>query len=301
METSLIDKIVALANADDQIRAVILEGSLAAGFQVDELSDYDVNIFARSCDNYLDDDRWMEAIGAVLLYQKEEFQFYEAVVPTRLVLFRNRQRVDFSFWTIDLLADLVRGYKVYESYQVGYRVLVDKDSLAGQLKPPTGVGFVISPPERDEFLQTIYDFWFEAYCVAKYLSRLDIWFAKLIENRYIKDHLFRMVLWDHQADRSWQPDPILHTEGKRFESWASPQLVEQISRCFSVYDAGATWESLSAMVSLFNRLARKVASQLHIPYPQQVERDLLSYLAFLKDRTVDPDTQESEQLFKHEE
>lgn len=285
METSLIDKIVALANADDQIRAVILEGSLAAGFQVDELSDYDVNIFARSCEHYLDDDIWMEAIGAVLLYQKEEFQFYEAVVPTRLVLFQNHQRVDFSFWAIDLLADLLRGDKVYESYQVGYRVLVDKDGLAGQLKPPTGVGFIILPPDRDEFLQTIYDFWFEAYCVAKYLARRDIWFAKLIENRYIKDHLFRMVLWDHQANRSWQPDPVLHTEGKRFERWASPQLVEEISRCFSVYDAGATWESLSAMVGLFNRLARKVSSQLHIHYPRQVERDLLSYLVYLKDRS----------------
>jgi hypothetical protein len=55
------------------------------------------------------------------------------------------------------------------------------------------------------------------------------------------------------------------------------------------------------MVSLFNRLARKVSSQLQIPYPQEVERGVLSYLAFLKDRMVDPDTQESDQLFNHKE
>ncbi len=106
MDSDIIDKIVALANADDAIRAVVLEGSLAAGFQVDELSDYDINIFARDYERYLVDDRWMASIGPVLLYQKEEFRYDDAVIPTCLVLFQDRQRVDFSFWHLDLLADM---------------------------------------------------------------------------------------------------------------------------------------------------------------------------------------------------
>ncbi len=69
MDISLIDKIVALAHADDDIRAVILEGSLAAHFQVDELSDYDINIYARKYASYLEDDQWMRQVGDVLLYQ----------------------------------------------------------------------------------------------------------------------------------------------------------------------------------------------------------------------------------------
>jgi len=47
LPNTLIEKIIALAHADEDIRAIILEGSLAAGFQVDELSDYDVNIYIR--------------------------------------------------------------------------------------------------------------------------------------------------------------------------------------------------------------------------------------------------------------
>lgn len=286
MEQSILDKIIALSNADEQIRAVILEGSLTTGSYVDELSDYDVNIFAKRYDHYLDDDSWMEGIGTVLLYQKEEYMFYKDVVPTRLVIFRDYQRVDFSFWKLDILADIVRGDKVYESYKAGYKVLLDKDKLAEQLQPPNGVGFVISPPERDEFLQTTYNFWFEACCVAKYLSRNDLWFAKLIENRYIKDHLYRMIIWDQLADHGWQPDPRLHLEGKHFESWASPRLLEEVSGSFSVYDSQATWKSLSAMVGMFNRLARKVSSQLTITYPEDAEKRVLSYLATLKERAI---------------
>ncbi len=288
MNTSLIAKIVALAQEDEDIRAVILEGSFTANFQVDELSDYDVNIFARNYDKYLSDDRWLGKIGEVLLYQKEQFQFYGTIIPNWLVVFRDRERVDFSFWHLQLLSDMVQGDKEYESYKNGYQILVDKDRLAEKLRPPDGSGFYVSPPTRDRFLQTIYDFWFEAYCVARYLSRRDLWFAKRIEDSYIKDHLYCMALWHHQAEKGWKPDPLLHLEGKRFEKWASPELIEAIGRCFSSYDVESTWKSLFAMVGLFGQIARKTAIQLGIEFPERVERDVLDYLEYLKTRGSEP-------------
>jgi len=158
---------------------------------------------------------------------------------------------------------------------------VNKDHLAGQLKAPNGTGFFISPPNRDRFLQTLYDFWFEAHCVAKYLSHKDLWFAKRIENSYIKDHLYRMTLWHHQAANGWNPDPLLHTEGKRFEKWAAPELINAIQKCFSPYDVESTRNSLFAMIEVFNRLARQTALQLHIEFPDRTERDVLEYLEYL--------------------
>ena len=141
MDAGLLDKIVTFALADEDIRAVILEGSLATGALVDELSDYDINIYARRYEPYLRDDRWMSRFGEVLLYQKEEFQFYAASIPTRLVLYLGGQRIDFSFWQLDLLSEMASGTKEYESYKNGYQILVDKDRLAEQLKPPSGAGF----------------------------------------------------------------------------------------------------------------------------------------------------------------
>ena len=284
MNSALIDKVIALAQADEEIRTVILEGSFAVHSQVDELSDYDINIFARRYEKYLVDDLWMSQIGNVLLYQKVQFQFYDAVVPTRLVLFRDRERIDFSFWSLPLLSDIVTGDKEYESYKNGYQVLVDKDHLGGRLRPPSGTGFSIAPPGRDRFLQTVYDFWFEAYCVARYLSRGDLWFAKRVEDSYIKDHLYRMILWHHQATNAWKPNPLLHIEGKRFEKWASPELLAAIARCFAPYDVDATWSSLFAMVEVFNQLARYTSVQLQIQYPDRVERDLIAYLRYLQGR-----------------
>jgi aminoglycoside 6-adenylyltransferase len=282
MNAALIARIVALAQADEDIRAVILEGSLTTDGPVDELSDYDINIFSRDYERYLADDRWMEQLGDVLLYQKEEISFYGAALPSRLVVYRDRPRVDFSFWPVPLLADMVRGAKTYESYRNGYVVLVDKDGLAAQLPPPDGCGFQISPPSRDTFLQELYDFWFEAYCVVKYLSRGDLWYAKRIENRYIKDDLYQMALWHHQAGRGWPHDPVLHIEGKRFERWASPELLDEIGGCFSGYDLQETWDSLFAMVALFGRLARLTAQRLDVAYPEHKEARVIDYLRMLQ-------------------
>jgi aminoglycoside 6-adenylyltransferase len=282
---TVIDRITALAHADPDIRAVILEGSLAVNSKVDELSDYDINIFAVHYEKYLVDDAWMSQFGPVLLYQKEQFLFYDAVIPTRLVLYQGRPRIDFSFWHPKLLSDIVQGDKEYESYKNGYRILVDKDRLAERLKPPAGDGFPVVQPSRDEFLQTLYDFWFEAYCVAKYLYRRDLWYAKMIENRYIKDHLFRMMLWDHQAENAWAPDPLIHREGKRFEKWASPEIMDAVSTCFSTYHVEDTWNSLFAMIELFARLAKRTSAHLRIAYPLEVEQDVVRYLQYLKDKS----------------
>jgi hypothetical protein len=73
MNTFLIDNIVALAQEDEDIRTTILERSFSTHSHIDELSDYDVNVFARNYDKYLADDHWMSRIGEVMLYQKEQF------------------------------------------------------------------------------------------------------------------------------------------------------------------------------------------------------------------------------------
>jgi aminoglycoside 6-adenylyltransferase len=282
MDEGLLEKIVNFASADDSIRAVILEGSLAVGDQVDALSDYDINIYAHSFEHYLNDDGWMSQFGEVLLYQKEVFQFYGTTIPTRLVVFHSGLRIDFSFWQLDLLSDMAQGTKVYESYKNGYRNLVDKDGLAAQLQPPDGSGFQVRQPGRDELLQTIYNFWFEAYCVARYLRRGDVWYAKLIENRYIRDHLYSLALWQHQAENGWKLDSRLHLEGKRFEKWADAGLIREIAKTFSIYDVEATWESLFAMLFTFNHLARQTANRLQIAYPERVEQNTLDYLRSLR-------------------
>jgi aminoglycoside 6-adenylyltransferase len=286
MDNAIISKLVGFAEADDAIRAVILEGSLAAGRFIDDLSDYDVNIFTRNARPYLNDDLWMGQFGNVLIYQKEEFDFYDQIITTRLVIFADGLRIDFSFWPLGYLTEMADGSKPYEPYRNGFQVLVDKDGLAASLPAPDKLGFHVHLPEKDLFLQTVYDFWFEAYSIAKALVRGDLWYAKRMDASYVKDHLYQMVLWEHQRRLSWSHDPVLHLGGKRFEKWASPQLLEAISTCFSAYNEDETWASLFAMLGLFNRIAQKLAGELKFKYPLRAEKEIVTALNGLWQRAV---------------
>ncbi|MDP2966540.1 MAG: aminoglycoside 6-adenylyltransferase [Pelolinea sp.] len=284
MNKEIIAKLVSFGEADESIRAVILEGSQSIGKFIDDLSDYDVNIFTRDAEPYLKSACWLDQFGEVLVYQKEELVFYGQAFPSRLVVFKNGERIDFSFWPVAALVEIADGSKAYESYRNGYRVLVDKDGLAARLPKPDGLGFLVLLPDRDLFLQTVYNFLFEAYCVARSLTRGDLWYAKRIEASYIKDHLYQMVLWERQRRQSWSHDPVLHLGGKRFEKWVSLDLVKAISACFSPYDKEETWKSLLAMLDLFNALARNLSKEMGFDYPEQVSHDVLGYLETLKSR-----------------
>ena len=282
MDSEIIAKLITFGEANEGIRALILEGSHAAERFIDDLSDFDVNIFTNGAEPFLQNSGWLSQFGEVLIYQKEEMNFYGQAFPSRLVVFRDGSRIDFTFWPVSALTELADGSKNYESYRNGFRVLVDKDGLTANLPEPDGLGFQVRPPDRDLFLQTVYDFWFEAYCVARALARGDLWYAKQIEASYIKDHLYQMALWEHQSRNGWAPDPLLHLGGKRFERWAEPELLKEISKCFSVYSIDATWKSLFAMLELFDRLAREVAAGLGVKFPEVKYRIMMGYLESLK-------------------
>ena len=283
----IISRLDSFGKADESIRAVILEGSQSTGKFADDLSDYDVNIFTNDARPYLENDQWLKQFGEVLIYQKEAFEIYGETIPTRLAVFKDESRIDFSFWPIEALTEMTGGGKLYESYRNGYTVLLDKDEIARNLPKPDGQGFQISKPEKDEFLQALYDFWFEAYCVARALARSDLWHAKRIEASYIKDHLYRMVLWEHQARHGWAHDPLLHLDGKRFEQWAEHELLEEIGKCFSTFSIEETWDSLFAMMDLFNRMAKGVAEELGFIYPEKASQEILEYLEKLKKEMVE--------------
>jgi aminoglycoside 6-adenylyltransferase len=284
MNKEIISKLTTFGKADESIRAVILEGSQSTGKFTDDLSDYDVNIFTNDARHYLSSDLWLKQFGDVLIYQKEQLEIFGEIIPTRLAVFKDGSRIDFSFWPVSVLLEMTNGAKPYESYRNGFTILVDKDGLAKSLPKPDGKGFQVDKSGRDEFLQTLYDFWFEAYCVARSLARGDLWFAKRIEASYIKDHLYRMMLWEHQAQNGWANDPLLHLEGKRFEQWAEPELLKEISACFSIYSIEETWKSLLGMTNLFNRTAKSMAGELGFEYPEKTSQEILEYIETLKNK-----------------
>jgi aminoglycoside 6-adenylyltransferase len=266
MKKGILDKIIGWAENENEIKAIILEASRSSGKVTDELSDYDINLFVTNNQKYLNDNSWICLFDEVIVYQKTKYYYKEYKVPTRLVVYKNQPRVDFSFMQYKILEELVSSEELTEPYKNGYKVLLDKTGLCSKLKQPDYTGFTVTKPSKDEVLTKIYNFYFEAYSVAKFLKREALWYSKILENGYLKQFLLDVILWNESYKRNWTANDI-HLYGKNLESKLSPELIEELSECFTVYGYESTKASLYNTMDLFSEISSEFTNNIGIDYP----------------------------------
>ena len=69
----LIDRVVNWAKKEDNVRALILQGSQATSNH-DKFSDYDLDLFCTTFDPYITSDIWLSEIGNVWVCVAEKAQ-----------------------------------------------------------------------------------------------------------------------------------------------------------------------------------------------------------------------------------
>ena len=272
----IIQKLIAWAEKESTIRALILEGSRGNKNFVGELSDYDINVFVDDIHKHTLDYKWLNTFDEVLVYQKEHFYYQEISMPTCLVYFKNIPRIDFSIWPSHILKTM-NEENVHEPYKNGYQILIDKDGLTRSIPEPTGEAFKIRKPRQDDYLDAVYNFWFETLAVIKHLKSGHLWFVKTIVDGPIKRYLLQMILWDESSGADWNRNDI-HLSGKNLEQKVSKKTLDKIPFCFSPYHKGKTWLSLLRMIDLFKMLSINVASALNYPYPEERLKSIEKYI-----------------------
>lgn len=275
----VISKTIEWAENEPSIRAIILEGSRGSGGNVDEFSDFDLNVFIQEEKKFMLGDAWLNTFDHVLVYQNEKFNYQNIIIPTRLVFFEHLPRIDFSFWPLYLLEEM-KEENLPESYKNGFQVLIDKDGLSRQLPRPSGGGFNLVRPDPDEFLETIYNFWFEMMVCTKYMQRGSLWFVKTIADCPARKYLLQMILWKEGCEQGWDHNDI-HLNGKNLEMKVCEMTLRKIPSCFSTYRSGETKLGLLQMIDFFKILSSEVSAALNYPLPEgkllKIEQSIHQY------------------------
>lgn len=266
----ILANIIQWATEQEPIRALVLVGSRARGEPTDELADFDVSIFARTCEPYVHDDRWLSRIGAIWVYVPDQYGVGSQVVPTRLVIYEGGIKVDFAFHTTAMF-DKVGWNSVY-------KVLLDKDGLTANIAELAHDVQRDLPAEK-EFATLVNEFWFEACHVAKYLKREELWLAKS-RDWATKEFLLTMIEW-HQRGRHGR-DYDTHYMGKHLRSWVDPDIWEALHQVFAHWDSRDSWHSLQATTALFRRLAEETAQVLGFGYPTDMDQHIGRFIEQLQ-------------------
>jgi aminoglycoside 6-adenylyltransferase len=242
----ILDQARSWASADENVRLVVLTGSLADESEPgDGLSDLDIELYVREPRLLLDRGGWYHRFGQVLVVEELENPDWH---PTRLVYY-----VDGK---IDFMVASVRAAERSVGYDRAYRVLLDKDGLGDRLyrAPRT-----TQPPTEEEFSTCVHWFYAAALMCAKSIVRDEPWMAKA-RDWDSKLELLRMIEWDHKARYGWDYD-TWHL-GVHMRRWMDADIAEALGKCWADFSAGNMTSALSASMALFDHLVKRTAAAL---------------------------------------
>jgi aminoglycoside 6-adenylyltransferase len=258
------------AKNHELIRAAVLTSSrVKPGVEIDFLSDYDIELYVSDITPFQKDDEWLNFLGEIMVRWplKPRPTLQEGWI-TRLVLFKDGLRIDFQITNL--------GHIQPDAYQDGYRVLIDKDHLTTELKPPTFTQYNIKKPSQEDYDDRVNAFWWDATYVPKYLWRDELPFAAYMLACGIRDKFLRtMIEWYIGMENDWAVDTGLH--GRWFKRYLPPEIWTEYESTFARADVEEHWAAFFNAVSLFRKLAKAVGSGLGYTYPEQMDREISNY------------------------
>jgi len=253
---------------------MILSGSLASKGKKDFLSDYDIALYCYDI-NFLKKDDWLYEIQDYWVCIHDKFNFFDYEIPTRLTIFDENFKADFSFHPLDILEKLSSAKVLPDDYDNGYEILIDKDNALINMSMPTFEGFKIKKPDSSEFQRNINEFWFEVYHTGKYLYRNDLWTVKL-RDVTIKENILQMLEWNHAAKCSWNFSPKNY--GKGMKGWIDENLWKELNLCFGKFEKQDSLQSLQNTIKLYRRIAIETAKHLGYEYNLILDKRISKFL-----------------------
>ncbi|MDD4474445.1 MAG: aminoglycoside 6-adenylyltransferase [Eubacteriales bacterium] len=249
------------AKNDDNIRAVLMEGSRAFG-AVDQYSDYDVVYVTVTSEPYFN--------GAILPFLKENFGEIAVMqtpdngdphnVYTHLVQFSSGVRIDLTFNSLDFLSKI--------PLESGTVVLFDKDGRLSGTKPPSDADFWLSRPSQTQFSEHCNQFWWCSPYVSKAVFRGQLLHALEILSECIRIEYRTMLTYLAGARNNWEHvNPGKHATN--IKQLLPPDEIHYYDALMDSYvqaDPRKILSALRALMEKYNTLAATVADLLGYKY-----------------------------------
>lgn len=272
-EAEMMELILKFAIDDDDVRAVIMNGSrVNPNAPKDLFQDYDIVYLVRDVEPYKRNPEIVRYFGDIMILQTPDDM--GDPLPAKhggyayLMQFLDGNRIDLSFYSTE---DVQRC--VEDTLSV---VLLDKDNLMAKLPPPSDLGYLPQKPTAKSFEDCCNEFWWLAPYVAKGLWRDELTYAKYMLDTLMREQLMKMLTWYFGTETDFRRSP--GKLGKYLKGQIDDDLWRLLERTYSNSLPENSWQSLSAMGDLFRKAAQPVATSFGFTYPDQDDRNVSAYI-----------------------
>lgn len=270
----IIELILNIAKADEDIRAVLMTGSRAnPDCPTDIYQDFDIVYIVKDVKPYWDNMAWIESkFGMPSLIQKPESM--QLIPPDAdgnyayLMIFPDGNRIDLQI-TTDL----------YEDDGEPAIVLLDKDGNMPKIEIKQDFWYV-QKPEHKSFSDCCNEFHWCLNNVAKGIARDELSYA-MEQFHLVRDMLIQMLKWYVGVNNNFSIS--VGKKGKYFKKLLPAEIYGSFTKTYSDANYEHMWKAAFEMLYLFGKVARNVAEQLMFHYDEAEEKGIENYMKQVKD------------------
>lgn len=284
-EEEMMDLILSIAQEEDRIRAVIMNGSRAnPNAKVDIFQDYDIVYVVRELEPFLRNLEWIAQFGEMMILQLPDDMLDPPPEPWSgygyLMQFADGNRIDLTLLPIEHLQE-----HLDDSLSV---LLLDKDGIVPPFPPADESGYLPKPPTQKAYDDCCNEFWWVSTYVAKGLWRRELIYARQMMDIHVREQLMKMLWWYIAVRTEFKINPGKF--GKHFQEYLQPGLWEQLCHTYADADDQHSWDALLVMGDLFRTVAMAVGQHFGYAYPLGDDERVTAHLRHV--RLLPPDATE---------
>lgn len=280
-EKEMFDLILGVAQKDERIRAVYMNGSRTnPNAPKDIFQDYDIVYVVMETASFIKDKEWINVFGDLLMIQEPDKNDKLVGIDMDfdksygyLMLFTDGNRIDLRIRTKETM---ISEY-VTDKLTIP---LLDKENCLPHISEPTDIDYQVKQPTEPMFMSCCNDFWWCLQNVAKGIWRDELPYAKLMFEHVIRARLDEMVSWWIGTKHDFQVST--GKMGKYFKKYLPESYWKLYRETYSDSNYDNVWTSIFVTCELFRTLAKDVAEHLFFTYPINDDTNMTEFLNHIK-------------------
>lgn len=285
-EKEIYELILNIANSDDRIRAVYMNGSRTnVNVPKDIFQDYDIVYVVKETQSFIKDKNWINKFGEILYMQYpdenslllgEEANFDKNY--GYLMQLTDGNRIDLHIQEIEFAKKEILKDKLC-------KILLDKDAILPNIPKATDEDYFIKKPSEHEFLYTCNDFWWCLNNVGKGLWREEIPYVQDMINFNIRPLLINALSWKIGIDKNYSVS--IGKSGKYMYRYLPEKLWKNFLETYSSYKSEEVYKSVVIMCNLFNEVCIEVSEKLNYYYNVDEAENSYEYFKYVSNLPKD--------------
>lgn len=261
-EAEMYKLLTDIANADDRVRAVYMNGSRTnANVPKDIFQDYDVVYVVPETKSFIEDENWICKFGNILYMQyPDESPNYPNDKESHygwLMQFDDGIRVDLTVQTIQYAKEHIFDDKLC-------KILLDKESVLPEIPESTDADYYVKKPTEAQFDACTNEFWWCSNNLAKGLWREEIPYVQDMTNFVVRKQLETMLSWKAGTRTDFQVS--VGKSAKYLYKWLDADEYQNYLNTYFGGNVEEAWAAILRMCDLFERASVYVAHELGYTY-----------------------------------